>query len=284
MAPCHMFLAAKRVRQFSRHLPPFRSAMTSSKLNVVPVRVNADNYAYLIQTAADEAAAVDPCEPDKLMKVAKQRGWRITSVLTTHHHLDHSGGNEDMVRLLADPSLKVYGGDDRIPALNAKVQDKAAFTLGKLNVVPYFTVCHTRGSVSYFVTSPSTSDKAIFTGDTLFVAGCGRFFEGTPQEMHTSLNTILGALPDDTQVYCGHEYTASNLRFAASVEPDNKEILDKLEWAKATECTVPSSIGEEKRINPFMRVGVAAVQKAAGGLTDAVEVMGKLRELKNNFR
>ncbi|TPX67320.1 hydroxyacylglutathione hydrolase [Chytriomyces confervae] len=179
--------------------------------------------------------------------------------------------------------VPVFGGDDRIPSMTHKVTDKSVFKLGQVEITPFFTVCHTRGSVSYFVTTPESSEKAVFTGDTVFVGGCGRFFEETAEEMHNSLNTILASLPDETSVYCGHEYTASNLSFAASIEPENREIAAKLAWAKSVSCTVPSTLGEEKRINPFMRVGVEQVRQACEGLLDPVEVMAALREKKNNF-
>ncbi|KAJ3112145.1 hypothetical protein HK100_002441 [Physocladia obscura] len=280
-------------------------------VSVIPVSVNEDNYAYLVQTnaATKECVAVDVCEPDKIVAAAEKLGWKITGILTviiftitatitfirdntltalflsqTHHHLDHSGGNTDLVSGLAPQHTPVYGGDDRIPALTTKLNDRAVFTLGDLSITPLHTACHTRGSISYFVTSKNSTDKVVFTGDTLFIAGCGRFFEGTAQEMHTSLNEILGALPDDTKVYCGHEYTASNLRFAAAIEPGNADVKAKLEWANATKVTVPSTIGEEKKLNPFMRVDVASVKKSADVGEDPVAVMGKLREMKNSFK
>ena len=150
------------------------------------------------------------------------------------------------------------------------------------------------GSVSYLINDPTDASDpgAVFTGDTLFIAGCGRFFEGTPDQMHYSLNTVLASLNDDTHVYCGHEYTIANLKFALSVEPENTYIREKLDWAvKVREkqgATVPSTIGGEKRWNPFMRVSKADVIKAAVGVSDRVEsdieVMRALREMKNNFR
>ncbi|KAJ3064870.1 hypothetical protein HDU98_011766 [Podochytrium sp. JEL0797] len=250
-------------------------------LNIVPVRVNSDNYAYLLLTnsALKHCTAVDPSEPTKVQQAAQDLGWTITSLLTTHHHWDHSNGNEELAQAVG-PSLKVFGFDERIPALTHRVADKTPFALDEVTVTPLFTACHTKGSVSFLV--EQDGDKAVFTGDTLFIAGCGRFFEGTPQEMHTSLNVILASLPDDTKVFCGHEYTQSNLRFALSVEPHNEDIKAKLAWCDANPVTVPSTIGQEKRINPFMRVQVADVQKAVGS-QDPVVVMEKLRELKNNF-
>ncbi|KAJ3191286.1 hypothetical protein HK101_007915 [Irineochytrium annulatum] len=254
-------------------------------IHVVPVPVLADNYAYLLLTdaGAKQCAAVDPAEPEKLLQAAKKEGWTITSILTTHHHADHAGGNEDFVKLV--PGTIVYGGDERIGALTNPVQDRKSFQLGKLKVEPMYTICHTSGSVSYYVTDPESSKKVVFTGDTLFVGGCGRFFEGTPEQMHNSLNKVLGSLPDDTEVYCGHEYTTSNLKFAASVEPHNPDVAAKLAWSQATNCTVPSTIGAEKKFNPFMRVDNEDVVKATEvGKQDPVAVMGKLREMKNNFR
>ncbi|KAJ3118395.1 hypothetical protein HDU96_001913 [Phlyctochytrium bullatum] len=251
-------------------------------VEVIPVPVLADNYSYLLATDPENklCAAVDPAEPDKVLKAAEERGWKVTAILTTHHHDDHAGGNADFLKLV--PDIPVYGGDSRIMAISQSVEDNKAFTLGKLQITPLFTICHTSGSVSYYVTDPSSSSKVVFTGDTLFIAGCGRFFEGTPEQMHHSLNNVLGNLPDDTKVYCGHEYTTSNLKFAAHVEPENPDIQSKLSWCASNAVTVPSTIGAEKTFNPFMRVEVPAVVAKVGG-GSAVEVMGKLREMKNNF-
>ncbi|KAJ3201815.1 hypothetical protein HDU67_001046, partial [Dinochytrium kinnereticum] len=140
-------------------------------LQVIPVPVLADNYAYLLLTNPEtlECAAVDPAEPDKVLQAAEQKGWKVTSVLTTHHHADHAGGNVDFVKLV--PGVPVYGGDDRIGALSVTVEDRKKFSLGKVEVTPMYTICHTTGSVSFYVTDPASSSKAVFTGDTLFVGG-----------------------------------------------------------------------------------------------------------------
>ena len=141
--------------------------------------------------------------------------------------------------------------------------------------------CHTRGHVAYL------SEGNLFSGDTLFVAGCGRFFEGEASEMDQALNSVFASLPKSTRVFCGHEYTVANLRFAASVEPDNEAVAAKLEWAVAQEeegvSTVPSTIHEELETNPFMRVRLAEMQTRLGA-SDAVEAMRILRERKNSFR
>ncbi|KAJ3054798.1 hypothetical protein HK097_000790 [Rhizophlyctis rosea] len=241
-----------------------------------------DNYGYLIHDPrTGEAAVVDPVEPEKVLAVVKTENAKVVGILTTHHHGDHAGGNAEFVQKV--PNIKVWGGDDRIEAITTKVTDNKPFKIGSLEVTPLYTICHTTGSVSYYVVDPETNEKAVFTGDTLFIGGCGRFFEGTADQMHNSLINILGRLPPDTKVYCGHEYTKSNLKFAQSVDPSSSAIQSKLAWAEKTEITVPSTIAGEFTFNPFMRVGEEVMRKATGK-EDEVEVMAKLRELKNNFK
>ncbi|XP_016063553.1 PREDICTED: hydroxyacylglutathione hydrolase, mitochondrial isoform X1 [Miniopterus natalensis] len=191
-----------------------------------------DNYMYLIiDDDTKEAAIVDPVQPQKVVEMAKKHGVKLTTLLTTHHHWDHAGGNEKLVML--EPGLKVYGGDDRIGALTHKVTHLSTLQVGSLNVKCLSTPCHTSGHICYFVSKPGSSEPpAVFTGDTLFVAGCGKFFEGTADEMYKALIEVLGRLPPDTRVYCGHEYTINNLKFARHVEPSNPAIQEKLAWAK----------------------------------------------------
>lgn len=248
-------------------------------MKVIPIPVLADNYSYLvIDESTNEAAVVDPAEPEKVIPVVEQHDVNLKHLITTHHHTDHSGGNERLVSQC--PDLTVYGGDDRIPALNHAVEDGEEFKIGNISVKALSTICHTTGSVSFYL--QDENDKAVFTGDTLFIGGCGKFFEGTAEQMYNSLINVLGSLPKDTKVYCGHEYTASNLRFAASVEPENEALNEKIKWVSQQQQTVPSTIGDELEFNPFMRVNVDSVRKAAGK-EDPVEVMGALREMKNNF-
>ncbi|CAG8435441.1 9142_t:CDS:2 [Ambispora gerdemannii] len=261
-------------------------------MKIIPIPVLEDNYSYLIvDDVTKEAAVVDPVEPSKVLEVSKAEGVTIKHLLTTHHHQDHSGGNGDFVR--QQSGVKVYGGDDRIPEITDKLTHEQEFKIGNdINVKALHTPCHTTGSISYYLTDASNdNDKAVFTGDTLFIGGCGRFFEGTGQEMHTSLNHILGSLPPETKVYCGHEYTESNLRFATSVDPDNQALKDKISWVKnggfgsisdRLIVTVPSTIGDEKKFNPFMRLDSDAIKKAAQK-EDLVEIISELRELKNHF-
>ncbi|XP_067858950.1 hydroxyacylglutathione hydrolase, mitochondrial [Heptranchias perlo] len=247
----------------------------------------ADNYMYLlIDNDTREAAIVDPVEPQKVVEAVKKHGVKLTTVLTTHHHWDHAGGNEELVKKVS--GLQVYGGDDRIGALTNRVTHKNTFQVGSLNVKCLFTPCHTSGHICYFVTKEnSTEPPAVFTGDTLFVAGCGKFFEGSGEEMYRALIDILGSLPSETRVYCGHEYTINNLKFAHHVEPNNEAIKKKLAWAKEHyglgEPTIPSTIGEEFSYNPFMRVREKSVQEHAGQ-KDAISTMDAIRKEKDLFK
>ncbi|KAK7500779.1 hypothetical protein BaRGS_00008023 [Batillaria attramentaria] len=245
-----------------------------------------DNYMYLIiDEQTQECAAVDPVEPEKVLNAVKEEGVTLKSVLTTHHHWDHAGGNEKLIGLAG--KLMVYGGDKRIGALTNQVTEGDQFKIGSLNVRCLFTPCHTSGHICYYVTGPSGTNPAVFTGDTLFVGGCGKFFEGTAKEMYTALVEKLAALPQETKVYCGHEYTVSNLKFAVSVEPNSEAVKSKMAWAQGQrskqQATIPSTIAEELLYNPFMRVREKTVQEHAGK-SDPVEVMGILRTEKNNFR
>lgn len=246
-----------------------------------------DNYMYLIiDEDTQEAAIVDPVQPQKVIETVKKHRVKLTTVLTTHHHWDHAGGNEKLVKL--EPGLKVYGGDDRIGALTHKVTHLSTLQVGSLSVKCLSTPCHTSGHICYFVSKPGSSEpSAVFTGDTLFVAGCGKFYEGTADEMYKALLEVLGRLPPDTKVYCGHEYTVNNLKFARHVEPSNTAIQEKLAWAKEKyaigEPTVPSTLAEEFTYNPFMRVKEKTVQQHAGE-TDPVTTMRAIRREKDQFK
>ncbi|ORY01956.1 mitochondrial hydroxyacylglutathione hydrolase [Basidiobolus meristosporus CBS 931.73] len=248
-------------------------------MKVLTIPALEDNYSYLIiDEKANEAIAVDPVEPKKILKAATEAQVKLTSVFTTHHHWDHAGGNEELLSLR--PNLAVYGADPRIAKLTNFVKDNDTFKIGSLSIKGLMTICHTNGSMSYFVTDDA--DKAVFTGDTLFIGGCGRFFEGTPEDMHHSLSSVLASLPKETRVYCGHEYTKSNLKFALSVDPDNTRLQEKLIWCESNSISVPSTIGEELQYNPFMRVTDPVIQKNIGE-TNPIDTMAKLREMKNNF-
>eukprot|EP01090_Pellita_catalonica_P005762 TRINITY_DN15995_c0_g1_i1.p1 TRINITY_DN15995_c0_g1~~TRINITY_DN15995_c0_g1_i1.p1 ORF type:complete len:290 (-),score=60.12 TRINITY_DN15995_c0_g1_i1:552-1340(-) len=261
--------------------------MAAKLIKVVPVLCLSDNYAYLLIDESQKiAAAVDPVNADRVIAAAKKEGVTIKKILTTHHHSDHAGGNNAMVKSL--PKLEVLGGDDRIQGITKKVTDGNKIMIGSITVTVFFTPCHTKGHVLYFC-EQSGHTPCIFTGDTLFIGGCGKFFEGNGQQMHYALMEVIAKLDPTTSIWCGHEYTVANLRFAKSVDPDNKVLQEKFDWAlakrKNDEFTIPSTVKDELSFNPFMRVDKAEISKAVGAPDgDAVATMAALRETKNNFK
>ncbi|CAG9864971.1 unnamed protein product [Phyllotreta striolata] len=253
------------------------------KIQILPALT--DNYMYLItDETTKESAVVDPVEPDTVLQAVSAEGSRLTKILTTHHHWDHAGGNEQLVKKYPGP-LQIIGGDQRIGALNTLVKDGDSFNIGNIKVDCIYTPCHTTGHICYYLSTPNQV-PAVFTGDTLFVAGCGRFFEGTPEQMYTALVEKLSRLPDDTRVFCGHEYTVQNLKFAQTVDSNNPQVHRKFEWAvdkrSKGEPTIPSSIGEEKATNPFMRVTLPEIQTQAG-CNSPIAAMQTIRKQKDNF-
>jgi len=258
-------------------------------MKIIPIPVLADNYAYLlIDEATNEAGVVDPSEAEPVAATVKREKVKLTTIINTHHHWDHVGGNEELVREF--PGLKVYGhkrDHDRTPGITNLVDENDTVRIGQLSGRFLFIPCHTSGHVALYF----PQEKAVFTGDTLFIAGCGRLFEGTAADMHNNM-VKLTSLPDDTRVYCGHEYTVKNLQFALMLEPSNAKAQAKLQWAQEMRAkkapTVPSTVAEEKEINPFVRVNSSELQanikKQFPTLTlDPVSVLEKTRHLKDNF-
>jgi len=245
-----------------------------------------DNYMYLIIDGGTKAAAVvDPADAGVAAEAAHSAGAKLMCILTTHHHFDHAGGNNDLKKLV--DGIEVCGGDD-VQGMTRKVQDGDTFAIGCLKIQCVHTPAHTSGHMSYLVSDPSAAPgtpAALFTGDALFVGGCGRFFEGGPEQMVEG-TTKLAALPPSTLVFCGHEYTLKNMQFAISVEPDNPDVQKKIMWTQEQrqngKVTVPSDIGSELLYNPFMRYSQPAVKQHVGGGSD-VEVMRKLRNAKDSF-
>ncbi|VDM69219.1 unnamed protein product [Strongylus vulgaris] len=211
----------------------------------------------------------------------------VAAALVTHHHWDHAGGMGEFRKIWPADKVEAYGGDERIEHLTHKVEHEEKFKVGEMEITAFKTPCHTKGHICYYVSHPGDDNRILLTGDTLFIAGCGKFFEGNGAEMHHNLNEVLGKLPDETQVYPGHEYTLSNLKFAQHIEPSNEHVKTKLEWAAKLrarhEPTVPSTIGEEKETNPFMRTWSPEIQKKVGA-TDLIKVMDLVRQAKNSFR
>lgn len=262
-------------------------ACTRRMLSVAVVPALSDNYMYLlIDTNTKKAAIVDPVDVPAIRSAVKAQQVELICALVTHHHWDHAGGTKDLSAAYGG-NLPIYGGDSRIDKLTNLVKDGDKLKVGDLDVTCLFTPCHTTGHICYMVRD-SNDEKVVFTGDTLFIGGCGRFFEGTASQMDFALNEKLGKLPGDTKVFCGHEYTVANLQFARSVEPSNIEISKKLQWAESQmekkQFTVPSTIAEEKLFNPFMRVRESKELQEVANSKDPIAVMARIRELKNNFR
>ncbi|OWA50288.1 Hydroxyacylglutathione hydrolase, mitochondrial [Hypsibius exemplaris] len=261
----------------------FRMASTHTKTTVVKhadsftvtiIPALEDNYMYLItDTATKEAAIVDPADPENVRTEVDHHGVSLKTILTTHHHWDHAGGNKQVAALY--PGIKVVAGDQRADAADHIVKEGDTLMIGQTRVRCIFTPCHTTGHICYYVTGSDGESPAVFTGDTLFLCGCGKFFEGTAEEMFDNLSNKLGKLPEETKVYCGHEYSLQNLKFGLDVDPENKHLLQKMEYAtsrrKEKLPVPPSTIAEEKQYNPFMRVQSAADMKT-------------MRERKNNFK
>lgn len=240
-----------------------------------------DNYGFLVRDEASGlAATIDTPESGAILREAQTLGWRIALILNTHWHPDHAGGNAD---IKAATGATIIGPQEvtRISALDREVRDGDAVMLGETRFEVLGSGGHTLGHIAFH----SPDDRIAFVGDTLFALGCGRLFEGTPQQMWDSLQR-LAALPDDTKVYCAHEYTASNARFALSVD-DSAALKARAEAVFAArergEPTVPTTIGLEKATNPFLRAPVLADRVGAGGQQDW-QAFAAVRAAKDTFR
>jgi len=257
-------------------------------MDVVPIPVLQDNYSYLvIDPKTGDAAIVDCAEADPVLAEVERRGVTLTSILATHHHWDHIGGNE---ALLAQRKLRVYGyreDDGRIPGLTHGLAEGDEVVVGSIPGRAIFIPAHTSGHLAYHF----PGQGVVFTGDTLFAGGCGRLFEGDAAQMMSSL-AKLAALPPHTQVYCGHEYTEKNLRFAATLEPGNRALLQKLEAVRQLRAqgkpTVPTTIESERATNPFLRTDSPELRATLHARfpelgADPVEIFARVRALKDQF-
>jgi hydroxyacylglutathione hydrolase len=243
-----------------------------------------DNYGYLLHDAdSGVTAAVDTPDAAAILAELDAKGWRLTHILNTHHHGDHAGGNLELKRRTGCTIVGPRADAARIPGLDVAVGEGDVVELGGHRAHVFDTPGHTRGHVVYYF----AAERAAFVGDTLFALGCGRLFEGTPHEMWGSLTKIL-AWPDETRIYCAHEYTQSNARFALAVEPGNRRLRERAAAVARLRAegkpTVPSTLAEERATNPFLRPHSAEL-RAKLGLADApdVEVFAKTRALKDAF-
>jgi len=257
-------------------------------MDVIPLACFSDNYAYLILcTDTGEAAVVDPSDAATVEEAVHGKGVSLKAVFNTHHHLDHVAGVEELVKI--HPGLRVFGHRSdrgRIPCQNEFLEDGDRISVGKVPGRGIHNPGHTSGGISYFL------EDALFTGDTLFACGCGRLFEGTPEEMFRSLHHKIGAAPPSTRIFFGHEYTEQNLAFAVTVEPGNRALQSRVEAVRqareAGESTTPTSLALERETNPFLRCEspeIRALVRATdpGNDLSPVSVFRFLRALKDRF-
>ncbi|PYH82585.1 glyoxylase [Aspergillus uvarum CBS 121591] len=259
-----------------------RSGIKAMHIQSIPMWTGkGNNYAYLVtDEPTKQSVIIDPANPPEvtpeLESQIKAGKIDLTAIVNTHHHWDHAGGNNELLKTFG--KLTVIGGKDCQSVTQTPAHGET-FRIGeRIAVTALHTPCHTQDSICYFM--QDGEQKVVFTGDTLFIGGCGRFFEGTAPEMHKALNETLAALPDDTKVYPGHEYTKANVKFCLAVS--QSEPIKRLEaFAEANQETQGKfTIGDEKLHNVFMRVNDPEIQKKTGK-TDPVEVMAALREMKN---
>jgi hydroxyacylglutathione hydrolase len=240
-------------------------------LDIVRIPVLSDNYVWLVHEPASGATmVVDPAVAEPVLGEAARRGWTITHIWNTHWHPDHTGGNAEIKAATGCTITGPAAEADRIPTLDVLVRGGDRVRLGGVEATVIDVPAHTSGHIAYHF----ATEAAAFVGDTLFAMGCGRLFEGTAAQMFANMRA-LEALPDATTVYCAHEYTASNGRYALVAEPDNAAIRDRMEQVTAMrerdEATVPTTIALEKATNPFMRAAT-------------VEQLAERRAAKDNFR
>lgn len=243
----------------------------------------ADNYGFLAHDSeSGETAAIDTPDAQEYLKQAEAQGWTITEIWNTHWHPDHAGGNLAIKEATGCAITGPVGEAEKIPGLDRAVGGGDTVKLGNLSASVIDVPGHTLGHIAYYIPAASTA----FVGDALFALGCGRLFEGDPDMMWTSLNR-LKVLPPDTVIYCAHEYTKANARFALTIEPDNPDLrayAREVDEKRAHgEWTVPTRLSRELDANPFLRADEPDLQAAMGHAGDAVATFAEIRARKDRF-
>ncbi len=253
-------------------------------LEIIQLAVLTDNYIYIIHDpVSSQTAVVDPAIAEPVIATLAKKGWRLDYILNTHHHSDHTGANLELKQKTHCKILGSAADYERIPGIDIKLQQGDKIKLGNQQAQVIETPGHTLGHIVYHF----ASSYALFCGDTLFSMGCGRLFEGSAEQMWQSLQQIK-QLAKTTRIYCTHEYTEANGKFALTLEPNNSQLLQRMEQVKQLrtnqQSTVPSTLEQELATNPFLRENSSAIQQSINmtGQTN-VEIFSKIRQLKDNF-
>jgi hydroxyacylglutathione hydrolase len=257
-------------------------------MQVIRLPALSDNYIFLLYDSTHNiAAVVDPATSAPVLAKLHELNAQLVAIFNTHHHHDHVGGNRDLMQKY--PNLIVYGGAEdkgRIPGQTVFLHEgEHCVEFGSSRAEVFFVPGHTRGHIAYYFPPNPDEPGELFCGDTLFAGGCGRLFEGTPAQMVNSLSK-LRSLPDNTRVWCAHEYTLKNLQFALSVDIENQDLqhryIEVQDKRRLNEATVPSLLGIEKRTNPFLRWDLPALQLATKSC-EPVQTFARLRGMKDQF-
>jgi hydroxyacylglutathione hydrolase len=285
LARLEFVLKSPRFRML-RSRPKARKAAKRSMANLeihqFPTR--SDNYGVLVHDAATEAtASIDAPDAEELLAALHEKGWVLTHILTTHHHHDHTAGNTIVKRMTGCTIIGPAMEAGSIPGIDIKIAEGDTIDVGNAKATVIETPGHTRGHVSYYV----PEDEIVFVGDTLFSVGCGKLLEGDAKMMWTSLQKLM-ILPPETRLYCGHEYTNNNCRFALTVEPENEALqaraAEVAELAERGDPALPTTIAQELATNPFLRPSSPAIQQRLGMEgRELWEIFGEIRRRKDWF-
>ncbi len=253
-------------------------------LQIKQIPCLSDNYGYLVHDpVSGKTISIDTPDATAILSTLDEEGWALTQIWNTHHHYDHAGGNAELVQKTSCSICAPVGERQMIPGADRYVAGGDVVTLGQYTARVLDTPGHTRGHICYVFDEQNIA----FVGDTMFSLGCGRVFEGTPEQMWASLSKLM-ALPDETLIHCAHEYTKDNARFALTIEPENPDLQARVAQISALrekgQPTVPMRLGLEKKTNPFLRPDSAAIRARlkAGTASDAA-VFARVRQLKDEF-